>query len=36
MFLAIKTTSLDINPNIDEDGFEKLKELAPSSERLTI
>ena len=31
-----KTTSLDINANIDEDGIETLKELAPSLERLTI
>lgn len=31
-----KTTSLDINANIDEHGIEALKELAPSLERLTI
>ena len=30
------TTSLDINANIDENGIETLKELAPSLERLTI
>jgi hypothetical protein len=31
-----KTTSLDIHANIDEDGLETVKELAPSLERLTI